>query len=76
MKKLYAVLCAVLLTCVIGTVVFLILSPDRIPAHYNFAGEVDRIGSKYENLLFPGLVVVMAALGLVQSVAVHRSDED
>lgn len=51
MKKLYSVLYAVLLICVLGTVIFLILSPDRIPVHYNFAGEVDRIGSKYENLI-------------------------
>ena len=79
MKKLYAVLCAVLLTCVIGTVVFLILSPDRIPVHYNFAGEVDRIGSKYENLLFPGLVVVMAAVFLLiarfQRIQGHETNE-
>ena len=27
--------------------------PDTVPLHYNFAGEVDRMGSKYEFLLMP-----------------------
>ena len=53
MKKLKVILFAAILVCILGTAVFLILAPDRIPVHYNFAGEVDRIGSKYENLVFP-----------------------
>lgn len=53
MKKLYYILYIVLLVCVAGTVLFLILSPDRVPVHYNFAGEADRIGSKYENVIWP-----------------------
>ena len=60
MKKLQSVLCVVLLVCVLGTVVFLILSPDRIPVHYTFAGEVDRFGSKYENLIWPGFAIGLA----------------
>jgi hypothetical protein len=28
--------------------------------HYNFAGEVDRIGSKYENLIWPDFAIAMA----------------
>lgn len=64
MKKLYAALYGVLLICAIGTVGFIILSPDRIPAHYNFAGEVDRIGSKYENLIWLGSAIGMGAFFL------------
>ena len=67
MKKLYSVLYAVLLICVIGTVIFLILSPDRIPVHYNFSGEVDRIGSKYENLIWPGFAVGLGAFFLLMA---------
>ena len=33
--------------------------PDKIPAHYNFAGEIDRWGSKYENLLFPIIIIAL-----------------
>ena len=34
----------------------LVVLPDRVPMHYDLAGEVDRWGSKYENLIFPVLV--------------------
>ena len=35
------------------TVIALPFLPEKIPAHYNFAGEIDRWGSKFETLLFP-----------------------
>jgi len=38
--------------------------PDRIPAHWNALGEVDRWGSKYELLLVP--VVQLLVVGLLQ----------
>ena len=34
--------------------------PDKIPAHYNFTGEIDRWGSKYEIFMYPIVVIVMA----------------
>ncbi len=75
MKKLYSALYAVLLICVIGTVVFLILSPDRIPVHYNFAGEVDRIGNKYENLIWPGFAVGMGVFFLLMARIPRKKGE-
>jgi uncharacterized membrane protein len=75
MKKLYSALYAVLLICVIGTVVFLILSPDRIPVHYNYAGEVDRIGSKYENLIWPGFAVGMGVFFLLMARIPRKKGE-
>ena len=53
MKHLYRLTVALIVLGFIGTAVFLMLAPDIIPAHYNFAGEVDRMGSKYEYILFP-----------------------
>lgn len=41
------------------TVVALPFLPEEIPAHYNFAGEVDRWGSKYETLIFPLCIIGM-----------------
>jgi len=67
MKKLYRMIYLVLLICAVGTAVFLVLSPDRIPVHYNFAGEVDRIGSKFENLIFPGFAVILAGFFLLMA---------
>ncbi len=65
MKKLYAVNYLVIALCIIGTAILLIFMPDTAPAHYNFAGGVDRFGSKYENLLFPLLTIAMGACFLL-----------
>lgn len=35
--------------------------PDEVPMHYDINGSVDRWGSKYENLIFPVLIIAMAA---------------
>ena len=40
MKKLYALCYGVILLCIVGTAILLIFTPDTIPVHYNFAGEV------------------------------------
>ena len=56
-KKLYAVLFIVMLLGVTGCIVLLILSPEQVPVHYDLAGEVDRLGSKYEGLLWPVLIL-------------------
>ena len=34
--------------------------PDKIPAHYNFAGEIDRWGSKYESFIYPICIIALA----------------
>lgn len=60
MKHLYRITVALIVLGFVGTAVFLMLAPDIIPAHYNSAGEVDRMGSKYEYILFP---VVSAGVG-------------
>lgn len=39
--------------------VFLAFLPDTIPMHYNASWEVDRYGSKYEMLFFPGVALVL-----------------
>lgn len=31
--------------------------PDSVPMHYNISGEIDRWGSKYENLIFPAIIL-------------------
>lgn len=65
MKKLYTAVIAVMALSVIGTAVLLLFMPDTIPAHYNFAGEVDRFGSKYENLIFPAFTIVPTVIFLL-----------
>lgn len=48
------------LLSLILTAVALQYMPDSVPMHYNFAGEIDRWGSKYENLLFPVITIAMS----------------
>lgn len=44
------------------TLIWLQFLPDRVPMHYDFAGNIDRWGSKWENLLLPGIVLVMGVI--------------
>ena len=46
------------------TIITLPFFPDRIPAHYDLAGNIDRWGSKYENFILPITVIV---LGLIMT---------
>ena len=55
MKKYYVWMTALLLLWLVLTCVFLILAPDQVPVHFDINGNVDRMGSKYEYLLLPGL---------------------
>ncbi len=42
------------------TAVVLQFLPDKVPMHYDLAGNIDRWGSKYEELIFPVLIILMA----------------
>ncbi|MGN0687321.1 MAG: DUF1648 domain-containing protein [Oscillospiraceae bacterium] len=35
--------------------------PDKVPLHYNISGEIDRWGSKYEQIIFP-LIIIGASI--------------
>ena len=34
--------------------------PDSVPMHYSLDGQIDRWGSKYENLIFPAITLALA----------------
>ena len=61
MKKLYGWLIALILLSFVMAGVFLTLAPDRIPAHYDISGNIDRWGSKYEYLIMPCCTALMGA---------------
>lgn len=46
-----------MLMILVATCILLVLSPDTVPVHYNLAGEINRMGSKYEYLIFPVLAI-------------------
>lgn len=46
-----------LLPTIITTIVIPFM-PDRIPLHYDIHGNIDRWGSKYENYIFPVIIIL------------------
>lgn len=40
------------------TIIAIQFMEDKVPMHYNVAGEIDRWGSKYENFIFPVLIIL------------------
>jgi uncharacterized membrane protein len=76
-KKGYWVILALVLLSIVVSVIFISMMPDQVPMHYNAAGQVDRMGSKYENLIFPGAMVVIGASLLLagQKKDLKRSEE-
>ena len=65
MKNKYIAIYALMLLSVIVTGVFIAFMPSEVPMHYNIAGEIDRIGSKYENLIFPLLTILIGCFFLI-----------
>ena len=45
-----------------GTAFVLPFMPDLVPMHYDAAGNIDRWGSKYENLMLPVFVILITLL--------------
>jgi len=43
----------------IVTAVVLKIMPEQVPMHYDMSGNIDRWGSKYENFIFPVIIIGM-----------------
>ena len=57
MKK---VMWAISFISLIGTAIVLQFMPESVPMHYDAVGNIDRWGSKYENLIFPIIILAMS----------------
>lgn len=62
------------------TAVAIQFMPDKIPAHYNLSGEIDRFGSKYELLIYPVIIFIMNIFWVViiknfEKKALNATDE-
>ena len=76
MKCNYRLYGGLVLLSLVITCVFLLLMPDTVPMHYGAAGVADRFGSKYENLVFPAIVAVVAVLFYALSKTKHVQPMD
>ena len=59
MKKL---MWSISLFSLIGTAVAIQFIPERVPMHYDAAGNVTRWGSKNENFIFPIMILFMSLI--------------
>ena len=59
MKK---VMWAISVFSLVLTALALQFMPDSVPMHYDLAGSIDRWGSKYENLILPGSILLQSLL--------------
>lgn len=66
-KSLYRWVFALIVLSFIVASVLIAAMPARVPMHYNAAGEVDRIGSKYENLILPCSIALVGGLCLAMA---------
>lgn len=76
MKKFKTIICLLMLLSVVITAIMLQFMPNIVPAHYNAAGEVDRLGSKYESFIFPVATVVMGGFFLLVDKLVPRAKNE
>ena len=67
MKKGNQIILGLILLSFVMTAVFLMFMPDQVPAHYNAAGVVDRIGSKYESFIWPVFTALMGGFFLLMA---------
>ena len=65
MKHLYRLALALIVLGFVEAAVFFMLAPDTVPVHYNAAGEIDRMGSKYEYIAFPCITAVAGTIFLL-----------
>ena len=71
-KIVFYILMFLPLTAVLIALPFL---PDRIPAHYDFDGQVTRWGSKYETLIFPAMTVLLGVIMLALAKFSSKQEE-
>ena len=73
MKKLMWIISIVPL---VVTAVVLQFLPESVPMHYDMAGNVDRWGSRYENLIFPIIILVLALfMSLLSSLYERKANK-
>lgn len=57
MKNKYRIVAFLAVLPLIVSCIALIFLPDRVPMHYDIAGEIDRWGAKYQVLIIPAIII-------------------
>lgn len=64
MKRMHKFVMTLIVLTIVGSMFLVMNMPDIVPAHYNFSGQVDRMGSKYELLMLPLIGIIMGVIML------------
>ena len=75
MKNKKALYVALMFLPLLITLIALPFLPEQIPAHYNFAGEIDRWGSKFGTLIFPLTTIGMGCFMLWMAKIAAKQEE-
>ncbi|WOO36851.1 SdpI family protein [Anaerocolumna sp. AGMB13020] len=73
LKKLYYLL---MFLPLFYTIICLFFLPDIIPMHYNGANEVDRMGSKYEILIIPFIIIFFGYFMLILGKSSSKKEKE
>ncbi len=65
MKLKYYLINAFMFLTLVYTIIFMMISPDSIPMHYNMLGEIDRYGNKLEMIIFLFFVYICGIISLL-----------
>lgn len=76
MKKLNKITAALAVFPILITCVFLFFMNDTVPMHYNAYGAVDRYGSKYENFIFPAVILLIYAVYIIYKKIYQKASTD
>lgn len=75
MKKGYFAIAIVVAISFAVSAILIPMMPDTIPVHFNIHGEADRMGSRYEMLIFPGFAALMGVF-MALMVRSRRTDSE
>jgi uncharacterized membrane protein len=66
-----------IISCIslVATAFILQFMPESVPMHYDMAGNIDRWGSKYENFIFPIIIIAMSLFWTVLIFAFEKKAE-
>lgn len=66
------IMCVLALVNLVVMAVLMSYLPEKMPMHYDLNGVVDRWGSKYENFIFPIIIIVMGIFWIAFSMYFER----
>ncbi|WP_287388320.1 SdpI family protein [Lachnospira sp.] len=66
------IMCVLALVNLVVMAVLMSFLPEKMPMHYDLNGVVDRWGSKYENFIFPIIIIVMGIFWIAFSMYFER----